>query len=98
MNYKMKKVIFSGVILAVVVIAVVNMVLSNNLPSGNKFVLQNAEALTQECETGRVTGSPMDGRCNTPMSTGSSRKCTTTIITCQGSTNCCTPRKCSLHN
>jgi hypothetical protein len=95
----MRKIILGGVVLAGVIgLVTVNIVSSNNLPSGNKFVLQNAEALSQECESGRVTGSPMGDVCNTPMSTGSKKKCSTTIITCQGSTNCCTPRSCSLHN
>jgi hypothetical protein len=85
-------IVFVGILIAV------NTNKSVNLLSSNGFILENAIALANnECGDGKVSGSPLSGTCNTPMSSDGKRKCTTSIITCQGSTNCCERKSCSLH-
>jgi hypothetical protein len=95
-----KKILLSivGTVLTVGILVAVDANKSVNFLSSNGFVIENALALAVECEDGKVIGSPMDGKCNQPMSTDGKKKCPTSIITCQGDASCCERKKCSLHS
>lgn len=94
MKTKFKLVIFCALVACGALISS-NIGSQSNPISG--FVLENAEALGSECGEGKSSGSPLSGTCNTPMTSNGKNPCSTSIITCQGSTNCCEPKSCSLH-
>jgi hypothetical protein len=98
-----KKILLSvlGTVLTVGVLIAIDANKSINLLSIDGSILENATALAYgECggDSSKSIGSPLSGKCNTPMSTDNNRKCSTSIITCQGSSSCCERRTCSLHN
>jgi hypothetical protein len=92
-----KKILLSivGTVLTVGILVAVDANKSVNFLSSNGFVLENALALAVECGPNSI-GSPMNETCNGPLPDG--KRCTSTIIICQGGPGCCTARKCSLHS
>jgi hypothetical protein len=80
-----------------IIISVSNKLL-NVYSDENKFILKNAEVLTQENnQPGQVTGAEFSMDCNTPIN-NKGKKCKNTVITCQGSTGTCTQQFCPQHH
>jgi hypothetical protein len=95
-----KKVLLSvlGTVLTVGILIAIDANKSINLLSTNGFILENATALAYgECSDKEVFGSELTITCNTPTD-DKGGKCSYSVVTCQGSTGCCTRDLCKDHD